>query len=131
MMSGHHDPLPIVLIIEDDDSVRTLLQALLGHLGFATVPAAGGAEGVAEYRRDPGRFAFVISDVHMPGLDGPAALDEMRRVNPDVRCFFFSGNPGDYLVDDLYARGAAGFLEKPITLKSLSRLLHGLPSVAL
>src|SRR5262245_38457500 len=74
MMSGPQRPVRIVRLIEDDDSVRTLLQARLGHLGFATVPAAGGAEGVAEYRRDPNRYAFVISDIHMPGLDGPAAL---------------------------------------------------------
>ena len=80
--------------------------------------------GDAEYRRDPGRFAFVLCDLHMPGLDGACTLDELRRVHPGVRFFLMSGSSGGP-TPELYLRGAAGFLPKPVTLRGLARLLGG------
>jgi len=116
---------PVALVVDDDGAVRSVLAALLGYLGFGVVTASSGEEDVAEYRRDPGRFAFVLCDLHMPGLDGPGTLDELRRVNPGVRVFLMSGSSGGP-APELYVRGAAGFLPKPVTLQALARLLDGL-----
>jgi len=117
---------PVVLVVEDDAPVRHMLGQALPTLGFDAELAAGGAEALAIYRQK--HIDLVLLDVKMPGMDGPATMQALRQINPDVICCFMTGYPGDYTVTALHAFGAAGFIEKPFTLADLGRLISQLLS---
>ena len=80
-----------VLLVEDNDSVATLLESVLAHLDLRTERASSGQEAKDILEKDAG-FDYVLSDVRMPGgLDGPALARWIRRELPDVRVLLMSG----------------------------------------
>jgi CheY-like chemotaxis protein len=121
-------PAAAVLVVDDESMVRDLLGVALRHFGFTVRPAAGGAEAVDLYRRHGADIDVVLLDVRMPGLDGPQTLAELRRLNPQVRCCFMSGDTGAYTTADLLTLGAARVFAKPFG--SLGDLARGLREAA-
>lgn len=63
-----------VLIIEDDDAVRGVMNDLLAREGFQTVPVDTGEAAIAALKATPGGFAAIVCDVALPGMSGPEAL---------------------------------------------------------
>jgi CheY-like chemotaxis protein len=116
---------PGLLLVDDDADVRALLDAVLSRSGFRVWLAAGGAEAV-EVLRQAGQVALALLDVRMPGLDGPATLRELRRLDPGLRCCFLTGDPGDYDVEGLLALGAERVFLKPFRLPELAAALRAL-----
>ncbi len=119
---------PAVLIIDDDDEVRSLLAAILTDAGFPVRLAASGKEAVVLYRQHRQQIGLVLLDVRMPGQDGPSTLAELLEFDPKVRCCFLSGQPGLATPEDLLARGAMAFVAKPFRVPQLigvvQRLAH-------
>ncbi len=114
---------PVVLVVDDESAVRRTLAAMLAHLGYVPRPASGGEQAVAEYHAGRAEIAAVLLDVRMPGLDGPATLDALRALDPDLPCVFVSGHTGVYTADELLGRGAAAVLSKPVGLDDLGAAL--------
>ncbi len=71
-----------VMIVDDEPSVRAVAKKMLEHLGFDTVSAADGEEGLDLLRRHDGEIACVLLDLTMPRLDGRETFTEMRRIDP-------------------------------------------------
>jgi CheY-like chemotaxis protein len=109
-----------VLVIDDDDAVRDLLERFLGSEGFRVVSAGGGEEGLRLAREL--RPEVITLDAIMPGMDGWAVLSKLK-ADPDV-----SGIPVVMLtiIDDKnmgYALGAADYLTKPVERQRLVAVL--------
>src|SRR5690242_3330326 len=83
---------PVVLVAEDEASIRPLLSLSLRRHGFSVLAAADGREAVELYRRHRGEVDLVLLDVIMPVLDGLKALAALRQINPDVRCCLMGGS---------------------------------------
>jgi CheY-like chemotaxis protein len=119
-----HAPVlpPTVLVVDDDDAVRTLLRAALPLFGLAGLFAASGEEAVEVYRRLGSSVDLVLSDVRMsPGLDGPQTVAALQMLNQSLRFCFMSGDSGGYSTADLLALGAARVFHKPFpNLKALA-----------
>jgi CheY-like chemotaxis protein len=116
-----------VLVVDDDDGVRRLLEVGLPGPGLVVRVAASGAEAVALYREHHRRIGVVLLDVRMPGMDGPQTLAALRQVVPGLRCCFMTGDMGPYSEADLLGRGAALVLPKPLPqLADLRELLRRL-----
>jgi two-component system OmpR family response regulator len=113
---------PAVLVVEDESAVRRLLELALHLHGFRVLLAANGQEAVDLYQQQHEAIALVLTDVRMPGLDGPETLAALQQINPAVRCCFMSGNTGPYTADGLRELGAA-FIDKPFSLDALAALL--------
>jgi DNA-binding response OmpR family regulator len=100
--------------------------------GFDVWLASDGREAIPLYRTHRESIAVVLLDVHMPGLDGPATLDALRRLNPEVLVCFMSGDTGDYDPQELLQRGAARFIAKPFHINQLAYdlrlLMQGVPA---
>ncbi len=79
-----------ILLAEDDESVRLLIQAVLTYRGYAVTPACDGEEAVKLFR-EKGPFDLVILDRAMPKLDGRAALQKIQGMAPDVQSLGLSG----------------------------------------
>ncbi|AMV26294.1 Transcriptional regulatory protein ZraR [Gemmata sp. SH-PL17] len=114
-------PDPAVLVVDDSSAVRAALGAMLVHHGYNPRPARSGAHGVEMYRA--GGVVAAILDVQMPGMDGPATLDALRALDPDLPCVFVSGDTAPYTEAELLARGAIAVLGKPVDLHRLGTML--------
>lgn len=117
---------PAVLVVDDPTEVREVLGAMLANQGFDPLLAASGEDGVAVYRSAAGQIAAAVLDVQMPGMDGPATLDALRRLASGLPCVFVTGDSGAYTERDLLARGAAAVLAKPVSPARLGAVLGGL-----
>ena len=120
---------PCVLVVEDDASVRGLVQVILEDEGLEVFEAADGEEGLRLARElDP---AVVVLDVMMPGLGGPEVIAELRR--PDGSLPFgvlvLTGAPEavGYLRDEL---GPDAVMEKPFDIGALAARVRALAGAA-
>ncbi len=107
-----------VLIVDDDDLARGTAVEMLQSLGYDTVEANNGREGVTAYV--PGCFAVVLIDMEMPILRGDECLRELRSRDPQVRAILCSGFNRECGSTDLGSEGFGGFLQKPYRLYDLS-----------
>jgi CheY-like chemotaxis protein len=73
-------PAPGILVADDDPALLNLLELLLRRRGFDVWAARDGRAAVELFRRHRGGVAVVLLDVRIPGLDGPQALAELRRM---------------------------------------------------
>jgi CheY-like chemotaxis protein len=124
--AGETTAAPGILVVDDDAAVRDLLGAALTRYGFRVWLAGGGAEAVCLFPGLRGQVALALLDVRMPGLDGPAILRELRRLDSGLRCCFLTGDPGDYDEEGLLAQGAERVLRKPFRLPELAATLRTL-----
>ncbi|HMC65028.1 MAG TPA: response regulator [Gemmataceae bacterium] len=116
---------PVVLIVDDDPTVRAVVEMALRQQGFDTRAAATGLAAVAIYQKQPG-IDLVLIDVRMPGLDGPQTLKALREIDGQVRCCFVSGDTGEYEQRELLTMGAEHIFEKPFALAELAGTIRGL-----
>jgi CheY-like chemotaxis protein len=115
---------PVVLVVEDDQAVGKMLDVALRLHGFVVRLAASGGEAVEHYREHHPNIALVLLDVQMLGMDGPATLAAIQKINPEVQCCFMSGHTGKYSARELLDMGAAHVLPKPfVSVSLLIRLL--------
>jgi two-component system OmpR family response regulator len=117
-----------VLIVDDDDGVRSILTSGLRRLGFTVWSAAGGREAAETFQSCHASIGMVLLDVRMPDLDGPETLAALRRVNPHVRACFVTGDAGRYSEQDLLGLGALAVFRKPPRLAEMGERLAVLMS---
>lgn len=111
----------LVLQVEDEDPVRSFAARALRLRGYTVVEAASGEQAL-EVVSDPElRIDIMLSDVIMPGLDGPAWVREARKARPDVKVIFMSGYAEDAFVGGESSIKGATFLPKPFTWNELTQ----------
>lgn len=109
-----------VLLIEDEESVRAVTRALLEANDFTMLVAEDGTTGIGLYRNHHAEIAAVLTDMMMPGVQGPEVIAELRQINPDVRIVAMSGVVGERAgIAEL--PGRLVFLQKPMTGDDLLR----------
>jgi two-component system, OmpR family, response regulator len=116
-----------ILVVDDTEGIRALLDVGLQAAGFAVWLASGGRAGVAAYLKYGLDIDALLLDVRMPGWDGPKTLAAIRALNSDVPCFFMSGDLGLYSEAHLLDLGAAAVFQKPFRLGELTAHLRRLP----
>lgn len=112
-----------ILVVDDDHAVGSMLDLLLRELGCQVWVAQGGREALELYAQQQDRLDLVLLDVRMPDMDGPQTLRALQSIDPDIRCYFMSGDSGIYSENDLQYL-AGGFLRKPFGLAQLAQILH-------
>lgn len=115
-----------VLIIDDDDMVRTMLLRTVTRGGHEAFGARDGVEGVARFRDHPADL--VITDIFMPNQEGLATIMELRRVKPDLKIIAISGGGARASLDVLpvaEALGAQRTLRKPFTPTEVIEAING------
>jgi CheY-like chemotaxis protein len=105
-----------ILLVEDDDSVRTLTRRMLERAGYDVVPAANGEEALGLFATATEPIALVLTDVVMPGLSGPEMLERML-LERAVPALLISGYPDQGAA--LEARCQFRLVPKPFTADAL------------
>jgi CheY-like chemotaxis protein/two-component sensor histidine kinase len=127
-VEGRSRPLPwrgqgTILVVDDDDDVRTSTAAQLEALGFETVHARDGLEAVETFKARHAELDLVFMDLSMPRMDGKEALESIRRLAPAARVILCSG----FDRGTASATGGASpdaFLQKPFRGDDLRRVLR-------
>jgi two-component system cell cycle sensor histidine kinase/response regulator CckA len=108
-----------ILLVEDEDGLRSLNARGLRSRGYSVIEAANGVEAIEALEERQGAVDLVVSDVVMPEMDGPTLLKEMRIRNPDLKIIFVSGYAEDAFEKSLPENQQFAFLPKPFTLTQL------------
>ncbi|MYZ48059.1 cell cycle histidine kinase CckA [Propylenella binzhouense] len=109
-----------ILLVEDEEAVRAFASRALSARGYQIFEAASGSEAVEIMSGLDQPVDLVISDVVMPGMDGPTLLNELRRRQPDVKMIFVSGYAEEAFAKHLPEGESFQFLPKPFSLKELA-----------
>jgi two-component system cell cycle sensor histidine kinase/response regulator CckA len=109
-----------ILLVEDEEAVRAFAGRALTARGYTVYQAASGPEALELMQGIKDGVDLVISDVVMPGMDGPTLMRELRRRQPDVKIIFVSGYAEDAFERHLPADETFQFLPKPFSLRELA-----------
>jgi PAS domain S-box-containing protein len=109
-----------VLLVDDEEIIRTLGSRMLERLGYRVVTAAGGLEAEETLAKRGGEIDLVILDLVMPGMNGAQTFTRLRKLRPDLPVLLASGYDLEDQAEELIGRGAVGFIKKPFTLQQLS-----------
>ncbi len=109
-----------VLLVEDEDAVRSFAARALGQRGYQVLEASTGAEALEVFEGHDGDVDLVVSDVVMPEMDGPTLMKELRKDHPDLKIIFISGYAEDAFRRNLAENEEFMFLQKPFDLKQLA-----------
>lgn len=108
-----------ILFVEDEEIVRGIAARLLRQRGYEVTEAADGEEAL-DIIMDGEKFDLLISDVIMPGLDGPSMLKKARPLLGDIPVMFISGYAEAEFSDLLEDEQGVSFLPKPLDIKTLA-----------
>jgi two-component system cell cycle sensor histidine kinase/response regulator CckA len=109
-----------VLLVEDEDAVRSFAVRALQTRGYQVLEAHSGAHALEIMEAHEGEIDLVISDVVMPEMDGPTLLKHLRKANPSIKIIFISGYAEDAFRNNLDEDETFTFLPKPFSLKKLA-----------
>ena len=86
------DTHPTILVVDDQTPIRRILRSVLETLGYEVLVAEGGRAALRLASAHAGRLDLLLTDVSMPGMDGPELADRLAEVRPDVPVLFISGD---------------------------------------
>ena len=118
-----------VLVVEDDDQVRTLAHAVLSRQGYRVMVASGGDQALEVARAWPGSIQLLVADVVMPGRNGQEVYEALSREREGLLVLYMSGYSDEVLVKGGLAESLPVLLQKPFTAADLAvavrRVLEG------
>lgn len=109
-----------ILLIDDDNDVRTMLRLTLAHFGHTVIEASNGRAGVNLFRQEGGDL--LITDIVMPEKDGLEVVMEIKRVRPSVKIIAISGGGRNSATEYLHIAklmGASKVIAKPFSSETL------------
>ncbi|WP_407876352.1 response regulator [Qipengyuania nanhaisediminis] len=107
-----------VLLVEDEDMVRAVAERALSRAGYEITACPGGEEGLAAIASGA-EFDLVVSDVVMPGMDGPAMVRAIRKQRPEIPVLFMSGYAEENLRSEIDIPNMH-FIAKPFSVAAIS-----------
>jgi PAS domain S-box-containing protein len=110
-----------VLLVDDDEMVRTVLGAQLRDIGMYVVEAPGGLEAVDIMASAPSEFDLLLTDYAMPRCNGLRTIENVRKIRPDIRVALMTGYMDKRL--DMAGEGL-DVLHKPVSLGALAKILR-------
>ena len=114
----HHAAAPdktgaTILLVEDEEAVREMAQALLNSLGHEVIPAYDGVEALSAYHQHQNDIKCVVLDLTMPRMDGWETLHALRKIRPDLPVVLTSGYEESQVMSSNHRAKPQAFLHKP------------------
>ncbi len=114
-----------ILLVEDDEAVRSVTRRALSRFGYHVLSASRGAEAVDVATDFRGPIHLLLTDIMMPGMNGVEVAGAVSRLRPGILVFFMSGYADKDLVRQGLLEPGTHFLQKPFTPQELAdRIRH-------
>jgi len=115
-----------VLLVDDEEVIRKVGKELLEALGYRVLLARDGKEAIEVYKKNLKDIDIVLLDMVMPNMGGGEAYDKIKEINPDIKALLSSGFSVDGEATEILDRDCNGFIQKPFTMKELSKKMRRL-----
>jgi DNA-binding response OmpR family regulator len=115
-----------ILLADDDQATRDLVKRALETEGHGVDVTQDGAEALDKLRSQPGTIDVLVSDVHMPGIDGIALAGQAIEASPAIRVLFMSGFPEELERARSVKAVRLAVLSKPFTLEQVRAAVRAL-----
>ncbi len=112
-------PLPLVLVIDDEEPVCMAISDILDSQGIRTLAATNGQSGIELYQAYQDDIYLIILDLSMPGLNGEQTFRKLHQINPDVRVLLSSGYNQAEAIQRFDGKELTGFIQKPYSAITL------------
>ncbi len=113
---------PRILVVDDEESHRIMLRAVLKDEGYEVVEAADGSEAVRAVEQEP--FDLILLDVRMKTMDGIEALNEIRKISPLIPVLIMTAYASVKTAVEALKAGAFDYLTKPLDIEELKVLIE-------
>jgi CheY-like chemotaxis protein len=101
------------LLVDDESTVLKVMTRSLEKSGYGVIPAEDGEQGLALYSQHQSHVRLVITDMAMPGMDGPALIAALKKLNPSVKIICTSGFGSSSGKNSVSELGVHAILSKP------------------
>jgi two-component system cell cycle sensor histidine kinase/response regulator CckA len=118
--SGRTRGTETILLVEDEEAVRSLVERVLTGQGYRVLAASDPREAKELFERHGNGIALLLTDVVMPGSDGPELYAQLRECRPMLRVLYMSGYTESKFVRHGFREAEAGFIQKPFSPEALA-----------
>jgi PAS domain S-box-containing protein len=119
-----------ILLVDDEDMIIKVSQALLEKLGYRVIAAKSGKEAIEAVLRKGAGIDLVILDMIMPGMDGGKTFDHIRKMHPQMPVLLSSGYAVNGKSLESLRRRCNGFIQKPFNIAMLSQKIRNILETA-
>ncbi len=119
-----HSGTETILIIDDDESVRSLTREILDREGYNTLIATDGPEGIEIFQEHTGAIDLVLLDYIMPKMSGKQCLSYLIALDAAVKVIMATGHLPEGSTEEMLSLGAKGLLSKPFSAEELFRMVR-------
>jgi len=113
-----------ILFVDDEESVRTVVQALLQGLGYTVIVFSNGSQAFEAYKKDPSQYDLVITDMTMPGITGLQLAQKIFAIQSGQPVVLCTGHSELTNKEKAMAAGIRAYYEKPVILKEFSKTIR-------
>ena len=113
-----------ILLVEDDELMRSLTRQLLVEQGYRVIEAPDGQSALESLQTHSGRVDLLLTDVVMKGISGPELVARMRAKYPGVKAVYMSGYTGELIAEREILESGIELLEKPFTRSALVKVIQ-------
>ncbi|NEU73861.1 response regulator [Hassallia byssoidea VB512170] len=119
-----HGSGELVLIVDDEPSIREITKTSLEAYNYKAITASDGIEAIALYAEYRDKISIVLTDMLMPSMDGITTIRTLYKINPNVKIIVISGLATSDKMNAAYDLGIKAFLSKPYTAKQLLETIN-------
>jgi CheY-like chemotaxis protein len=110
---------PTILLVEDEAVVREVTREVLEHAGYQVLECSGPQEAIALAAGYQGHIRVLLSDVVMPGMNGPELARRLQQRQPELVTIFMSGYADNEVLRSVLGKPATIYVQKPFTVDIL------------
>jgi two-component system, cell cycle sensor histidine kinase and response regulator CckA len=110
---------PTILLVEDEPDVRAVTRAVLEHAGYRVLESVGPEDALRLGNENRGRVGLLLSDVVMPGMNGPELALRLQSLQPGLITVFMSGYAESGVLHQVMKGSTTTYIQKPFTIDVL------------
>jgi two-component system cell cycle sensor histidine kinase/response regulator CckA len=120
----------VILLVDDEELILEVGTKMLQYLGYNVLGAGDGQQALDIFKKNKNNLDLVILDMNMPGMDGAAVYDKLKKIQADVRILIASGYFENNRIRKILENGSTGFIQKPFSVDVLSEKLREMLAVS-
>jgi two-component system cell cycle sensor histidine kinase/response regulator CckA len=117
-----------LLVVDDEPYILKALTDILQDLGYQVLTAIDGHQAIALFEKEKNRIEGVLLDMIMPDLSGRQVLEQLKKIQPDIKVILSSGYSLSGLGEDGQGMAGDGFIQKPYQIDQLAAVLESVLS---